>query len=138
MTNGEIIQQELLRNKLKHEYLQKNVIHTGPISGVIQWSMWSQAPDNGFSLGHGVHVHDTARTSEVNVVAFLHKFEWRHKGHGKTIWGYYIQPDAITTPEILAEVKLKLEALVVGGRCPCYPDPWITWPTDRIYARCNG
>lgn len=96
--------------------------------------MWSQAPDNGFSLGHGVHYHDTLRNPELNVVAFLRGFAWQRTSESQTTRGYYIQPDATTTPEIIAELKKKIESLVAAKERHYYPETYIT---DRIYARGN-
>ena len=117
----------------KAEYLQKNVVHTDPVTGLIQWSMWSAAPDGGFSLGHGVHYHDSARSGQKNdVVAFIRR--WRQREPGEIIQGYYIRPDESTSAELIADLKQKIEALVAGQVQHFRPETWIT---DRICARGN-
>ena len=70
----------------KHEYLQQNVVQTDPVDGMIQWSMWSRAPDGG--LGHGAHYHDLFRTDN-NLVAFNRGFAWKRDQHA-IVQGYYI------------------------------------------------
>jgi hypothetical protein len=119
--------------KQKAEYLQKNVVQTDSATGLIQWSMWSEALDSGFSLGHGVHYHDSFRAAQENdVVAFIRR--WRRRDPGEIIQGYYIRPDAITSAEVIAELKQKIEVLVAGQVQHFRPETWLT---DRIYAAGN-
>jgi hypothetical protein len=118
----------------RDEFLKKNVIGTDPAGDLIQWSMWSAVPGDSGSLGHGVHYHDTARSDENDIVAFIRGFAWRHNGFRRTVQGYYIPPDAITTQEIMTSLKQRIEALVAAREIHYYPQTWIT---DRIYARGN-
>ena len=111
-------------------FLKKNVIQTDPIEGIIQWSMWSKAPDIGYSMGHGVHYHDVARQPENDVVAFIPRFG----GPPGVRQGYYIQPDAITPADFITDLKQIVERRVAARE----PQTWReTWITDRIYARGN-
>lgn len=117
----------------KDEYLQQNVVQTDPVTGSIQWSMWSKAPDGGFSLGHGVHYHDAARAGqETDVVAFIRGFRWLRED--EIIQGYYIRADAITSAEVITDLKQRIEALVAKRERHFRPETQIT---DRICARGN-
>ena len=126
--------QEIERQRLKTQGLEKYVIQTEAPSGTIQWSMWSQAPDADHGLGHGVHYHDTARDPSQDLVAFIPGFAWLRSPPGTIVSGYYLQPDAITTPEVMAEIKKTIETLVAARERHFYPKTQIT---DRIYARGN-
>ena len=117
MNTDELLAYDRERKRQKDEYLQKNVIHTDPPAGCIQWHMWSHAPDNGFSLGHGVHYHDVRRPGDTDVVALIRGFAWQRKDWQGVVTGYYLQPDAITTPEIITELKQKIDALRGKGKC---------------------
>jgi len=118
----------------KDEYLQTKVVHTDPVTGLIQWSMWSAAPGLSGSLGHGVHYHDSARVGqETDVVAFIRGFGWL-RGSGGVTRGYYIRPDAITSAEAITDLKQKIEALVTARTQHFRPETWLS---DRIYAYGN-
>ena len=134
MTQEQWLKQYNEMKRQKAEYLQKNVIQTDPISGPIQWSKWSAAPDGGFSLGHGVHYHDSARSGHGNdVVAFIRGFRWLRES-GEVIQGYYVRPDAITSAEVIADLKARIEVLVATQERHFRPETWIT---DRICAGGN-
>ncbi len=111
-------------------FLKKNVVQTDPVEGIIQWSMWSTAPGTSGSLGHGVHYHDVARLPENDVVAFI-----QHRmGRPGIQQGYYIQPDAVTPAEFMADLKQIIEKRVASREPQTHRETWIT---DRIYARGN-
>jgi hypothetical protein len=113
-------------------FLKKNVIQTDPVEGIIQWSMWSTAPGASGTLGHGFHYHDVARQPENDLVAFVQYGQ----GPASGIWqGYYIQPDAITTPDVIIGLKQIIEKLFVARELQIFRETWIT---DRICARKNS
>ena len=118
-------------NQQKDNFLRQNVVQTDPVTGQIEWSMWSKAPGVSGSLGHGIHYHDSAREPDDTVVAFIRGFGWLR---GVTVKGYYIRPDAITSLAVIAELKQKIEALVAAREQHYRPETWIT---DRICARGN-
>lgn len=114
----------------KDNFLKKNVIQTDPVEGIIQWSMWSTAPGTSGTLGHGVHYHDVARLPENDVVAFI-----QHRmGRLGIKQGFYIQPDAITTTDVIVDLKQIIEKRVAAREPQTFRETWIT---DRIYARGN-
>ncbi len=133
MSSEECVAQAARHRRQTSEHLQKNVVLTEPVSGLVQWSMWSKAPENSFGLGHGIHYHDSFRDSDHDIVAFIRGFRWKHCP-GTTAHGYYIQPDAITPAEVIAELKGKIEELLAAREQHYYPATWIT---GRFCARGN-
>ncbi len=110
-----IAQVERLK-KQTDDNLKKNVVHTEPVKApdgtgrnTVQWSVWSKAPESGF--GHGIQYHDRERQLNDSLVAFIRGFSWRHS-HSAIVQGYHIQPDAITTADVIAEMKQRVEQLV--------------------------
>ncbi len=131
MSREEVIAQVEMLKRQKDDFLRQNVVQTDPVTGQIEWSMWSKAPGVSGSLGHGVHYHDMARDPDDTVVAFIRGFGWLR---GATIKGYYIRPDAITSSAVIAELKQKIEALVAAREQHYRPETWIT---DHICAAGN-
>jgi hypothetical protein len=91
--------------------------------------MWSRLPDG---YGHGIRYHDVCRPNN-GLVAFIRGFEWKNDSKS-IIQGYYLRPDAITSAEVIAELKLKIEALITARELRFRSEPWLT---DRIYAGGN-
>ena len=132
MSREEVIAQVEMLKRQKDDFLRQNVVQTDPVTGQIEWSMWSKAPGVSGSLGHGVHYHDSAREPDDTVVAFIRGFGWQRSF--ATVQGFYIQPDAITSAEVIADLKQRIEALVAAREQHYRPETWIT---DRICARGN-
>ena len=132
MSRDEVIAQVEMLKRQKDDFLRQNVVQTDPITGQIEWSMWSKAPGASGSLGHGVHYHDTAREPDDSVVALIRGFGWLRSAI--TVQGFYIRPDATTSSVVIAELKQKIEALVAAREQHYRPETWIT---NRIYARGN-
>jgi hypothetical protein len=134
MTTEEIYRQMDAMRRRKEAFLNMNVIRTEPVSGKIQWSVWSEAPCESFGLGHGIHYHDIVRSGN-DVVAFIRGFAWRRSN--QIACGYHIQPDAVTTQEVIDEMKKCIEKLICDGTTHYR---WIDENcqiTPRIYARGN-
>jgi hypothetical protein len=135
---AEALKQADNQKRQKDEFLQTTVIQTDPVTGIIQWHMWSKVPGLSGSLGHGVHYHDSARTAakgpDGDIVAFIRGFAWNRPN--VIIRGYYIQPDEITSKRIIEALKVKIEKLVAIRRDHYLPRPG-NWITKRIYAAGN-
>jgi hypothetical protein len=133
--SGEEAREQIERlRRAKDDYLQSFVIHTEPLTGRIQWHMWSRVPDGSFGLGHGVHYHDRLRPPSRDIVAFIRGFEWRRPHATDPVRGYYLQPDEFTHVAIISDLKERIAALVAARQCHHYPETWIT---ERISARGN-
>ena len=130
MSTEQWLKQHADLRRQKHEYLQQNVVQTDPVTGMIQWSMWSHAPNGG--LGHGVHYHDSLRTDD-NLVAFIRGFAWK-RDPDIIVHGYYIRPDAITPAKVMADLKQQIAELLTANTQHYYPETWIT---ERFLACGN-
>jgi len=129
MSSKEFTKQYYEIRRQTDERLRQTVIHDDPLKGRFQWSMWSRLPDG---YGHGIRYHDICRPNN-GLVAFIRGFGWKNDSKS-IIQGYYIRPDAITSADVIADLKQKIEVLVAGQVQHFRPETWIT---DRILAAGN-
>jgi hypothetical protein len=83
----------------------------------IIWMEWKTVPDE-HSFGHGVHFHDSRKSCDMSLVAWLEGYEWLH-GNPDTVQIWCITPDAITTASSLTVMKRDITAYVQSKKVPC-------------------
>ncbi len=94
------------------------------------WRTWTESPSED-SLGHGILIYDRERDRSNQIIAFVEGYEWYH-GLSETVLIHVMEPDTITTSEIIDELKQTLE----GYLKPKYlPHGMLT---SRIGVWING
>jgi hypothetical protein len=76
----------------------------------ITWQTWTNNPSPG-DLGHGLCIFDRNRQHDDRIIAFVEGYAWYH-GCSENVIIYSIKPDAITTTEILQDLRKILEGYI--------------------------
>jgi hypothetical protein len=83
------------------------------------WCGWEKnlRPETRFSLGHGLCVYDQKRKKRDRLIGFVEGYGWYH-GTSDTVMIYTIEPDDITTADVLRQFKKLLEEALTVNSVP--------------------
>lgn len=80
--------------------------------------IWHGETDVGaFPAGHGIAVYDTAVEEGRRLIAFVDGFAWYH-GLSDEVTVHCIEPDDVTGPRVMDEMKSALGSALADRRIP--------------------